>query len=78
MPVAVTAPRPFPAPPRPHPALGCASPAPPPPNRSSNPRPLFQALCKAAPRFRGYQQQDSQELLRTLLDYLEREEHTVR
>ncbi|XP_038126171.1 ubiquitin carboxyl-terminal hydrolase 45 isoform X1 [Cyprinodon tularosa] len=33
-----------------------------------NPKVLFNQLCQKAPRFKGYQQQDSQELLHYLLD----------
>ncbi|CAI9771169.1 unnamed protein product [Fraxinus pennsylvanica] len=35
-----------------------------------NPRSLFGSVCSKAPQFRGYQQQDSHELLRCLLDGL--------
>ncbi|XP_048453465.1 ubiquitin carboxyl-terminal hydrolase 45 isoform X2 [Rhincodon typus] len=38
------------------------------------PRVLFSQLCQKAPRFRGYQQQDSQELLHYLLDAMQIEE----
>lgn len=41
-----------------------------------NPRPLFSAVCHTIPQFRGYQQQDSQELLRALLDCLDEEDKT--
>ncbi|KAL1791257.1 ubiquitin carboxyl-terminal hydrolase 16 isoform X1 [Sigmodon hispidus] len=36
---------------------------------------LFSQLCEKATRFKGYQQQDSQELLRYLLDGMRAEEH---
>ncbi|XP_045051146.2 ubiquitin carboxyl-terminal hydrolase 16 isoform X3 [Desmodus rotundus] len=39
------------------------------------PKELFAQVCKKAVRFRGYQQQDSQELLRYLLDGMRAEEH---
>uniref|UniRef100_A0A3P9AJI5 Ubiquitin carboxyl-terminal hydrolase n=1 Tax=Esox lucius TaxID=8010 RepID=A0A3P9AJI5_ESOLU len=39
-----------------------------------NPKILFNQLCQKAPRFKGYQQQDSQELLHYLLDSLRVEE----
>ncbi|KAL7983554.1 hypothetical protein Chor_000430 [Crotalus horridus] len=38
------------------------------------PRELFSQICKKATRFKGYQQQDSQELLRYLLDGMRTEE----
>ncbi|XP_056415492.1 ubiquitin carboxyl-terminal hydrolase 16 isoform X3 [Hyla sarda] len=38
------------------------------------PKELFSQVCKKAVRFRGYQQQDSQELLRYLLDGMRAEE----
>ncbi|KAJ8280111.1 hypothetical protein GJAV_G00050670 [Gymnothorax javanicus] len=38
------------------------------------PRELFTQVCKKAARFKGYQQQDSQELLRYLLDGMRAEE----
>ncbi|CAM4556046.1 unnamed protein product [Leuciscus chuanchicus] len=38
------------------------------------PKELFTQVCKKAPRFRGFQQQDSQELLRYLLDGMRAEE----
>ena len=41
------------------------------------PRELFSQVCKKAVRFKGYQQQDSQELLRYLLDGMRAEEHQV-
>nr|XP_021503679.1 ubiquitin carboxyl-terminal hydrolase 16 isoform X3 [Meriones unguiculatus] len=39
------------------------------------PKELFSQVCKKAARFKGYQQQDSQELLRYLLDGMRAEEH---
>ncbi|KAJ0969178.1 hypothetical protein J5N97_022055 [Dioscorea zingiberensis] len=39
-----------------------------------NPKALFGCICVKAPQFRGYQQQDSHELLRCLLDGLHMEE----
>ncbi|XP_062608823.1 ubiquitin carboxyl-terminal hydrolase 16-like [Saccostrea cucullata] len=39
-----------------------------------NPIPLFSQICKKAQRFRGFQQQDSHELLRYLLDNMRMEE----
>ncbi|XP_005073912.1 ubiquitin carboxyl-terminal hydrolase 16 isoform X2 [Mesocricetus auratus] len=39
------------------------------------PKELFSQVCKKATRFKGYQQQDSQELLRYLLDGMRAEEH---
>uniref|UniRef100_A0A3B4XCW2 Ubiquitin carboxyl-terminal hydrolase n=1 Tax=Seriola lalandi dorsalis TaxID=1841481 RepID=A0A3B4XCW2_SERLL len=39
-----------------------------------NPKILFSQLCQKAPRFKGYQQQDSQELLHYLLDSIRVEE----
>lgn len=39
-----------------------------------NPSPLFTQICKKAQRFRGFQQQDSHELLRYLLDNMRTEE----
>lgn len=39
-----------------------------------NPKILFNQLCLKAPRFKGYQQQDSQELLHYLLDAIRVEE----
>uniref|UniRef100_A0A8C1WJF1 Ubiquitin carboxyl-terminal hydrolase n=1 Tax=Cyprinus carpio TaxID=7962 RepID=A0A8C1WJF1_CYPCA len=39
-----------------------------------NPKDLFTQVCKKAPRFKGFQQQDSQELLRYLLDGMRAEE----
>ncbi|XP_015985369.2 ubiquitin carboxyl-terminal hydrolase 16 isoform X2 [Rousettus aegyptiacus] len=39
------------------------------------PKELFSQVCKKAVRFKGYQQQDSQELLRYLLDGMRAEEH---
>uniref|UniRef100_A0A665UP51 Ubiquitin carboxyl-terminal hydrolase n=1 Tax=Echeneis naucrates TaxID=173247 RepID=A0A665UP51_ECHNA len=41
---------------------------------SVNPKILFSQLCQKAPRFKGYQQQDSQELLHYLLDSIRVEE----
>ncbi|CAK9201643.1 unnamed protein product [Sphagnum jensenii] len=41
------------------------------------PRDLFGAICMKAPRFKGFQQQDSHELLRCLLDGLHTEEETM-
>lgn len=43
-----------------------------------NPRSLFGSLCTKAPQFKGYQQHDSHELLRCLLDGLSTEELGVR
>ncbi|KAL3679028.1 hypothetical protein R1sor_021984 [Riccia sorocarpa] len=43
-----------------------------------NPKGLFGAVCAKAPRFKGYQQQDSHELLKCLLDGLHTEEETAR
>ncbi|CDQ80970.1 unnamed protein product [Oncorhynchus mykiss] len=43
-----------------------------------NPKILFNQLCQKAPRFKGYQQQDSQELLHYLLDSMRVEETKVR
>ncbi|GER51454.1 ubiquitin carboxyl-terminal hydrolase [Striga asiatica] len=43
-----------------------------------NPRSLFGTLCTKAPQFRGYQQHDSHELLRCLLDGLSTEELSAR
>ncbi|KAL4591061.1 hypothetical protein LXL04_004009 [Taraxacum kok-saghyz] len=42
-----------------------------------NPRSLFNAICTLAPHFKGYQQQDSHELLRFLLDGLCNEDRNV-
>uniref|UniRef100_A0A8C5DZU1 ubiquitinyl hydrolase 1 n=1 Tax=Gouania willdenowi TaxID=441366 RepID=A0A8C5DZU1_GOUWI len=42
-----------------------------------NPKALFNQLCQKAPRFKGYQQQDSQELLHYLLDSIRMEETKV-
>ncbi|XVF65205.1 hypothetical protein PTKIN_Ptkin09bG0228500 [Pterospermum kingtungense] len=39
-----------------------------------NPKPFFGSVCAKAPQFRGYQQHDSHELLRCLLDGLYAEE----
>ncbi|XP_022722709.1 ubiquitin carboxyl-terminal hydrolase 1-like [Durio zibethinus] len=39
-----------------------------------NPKPFFGCVCAKAPQFRGYQQHDSHELLRCLLDVLYMEE----
>ncbi|XP_041461940.1 ubiquitin carboxyl-terminal hydrolase 16-like isoform X4 [Lytechinus variegatus] len=41
---------------------------------SINPRALFNQVCNKASRFKGYQQQDSHELLRYLLDGMKAEE----
>uniref|UniRef100_A0ABI7Y4P7 Ubiquitin carboxyl-terminal hydrolase n=1 Tax=Felis catus TaxID=9685 RepID=A0ABI7Y4P7_FELCA len=41
------------------------------------PKELFSQVCKKAVRFKGYQQQDSQELLRYLLDGMRAEEQQV-
>uniref|UniRef100_A0A2D4FMZ8 Ubiquitin carboxyl-terminal hydrolase n=1 Tax=Micrurus corallinus TaxID=54390 RepID=A0A2D4FMZ8_MICCO len=41
---------------------------------SVTPKELFSQICKKATRFKGYQQQDSQELLRYLLDGMRTEE----
>ncbi|CAH8264522.1 unnamed protein product [Arabidopsis lyrata] len=43
-----------------------------------NPRALFVSVCSQAPQFRGYQQHDSHELLRCLLDGLSIEESSLR
>ncbi|XP_069492468.1 ubiquitin carboxyl-terminal hydrolase 16 [Ambystoma mexicanum] len=43
-------------------------------NGTVTPKELFSQVCKKAIRFRGYQQQDSQELLRYLLDGMRAEE----
>ncbi|ESO89287.1 hypothetical protein LOTGIDRAFT_229162 [Lottia gigantea] len=43
-------------------------------NNIVNPSPLFGQICKKAPRFKGFQQQDSHELLRYLLDVIRTEE----
>ncbi|KAL6535275.1 ubiquitin-specific protease ubp2 [Orobanche minor] len=43
-----------------------------------NPRSLFGSLCIKSPQFRGYQQHDSHELLRCLLDGLSTEELSAR
>ncbi|XP_004296763.1 PREDICTED: ubiquitin carboxyl-terminal hydrolase 2 [Fragaria vesca subsp. vesca] len=43
-----------------------------------NPRSFFGCICSKAPQFRGYQQQDSHELLRCLLDGLCTEELSMR
>ncbi|XP_048137040.1 ubiquitin carboxyl-terminal hydrolase 2-like [Rhodamnia argentea] len=43
-----------------------------------NPRSLFGCICSKAPQFRGYQQHDSHELLRCLLDVLSAEEFDVK
>ncbi|XP_046732328.1 ubiquitin carboxyl-terminal hydrolase 45 [Silurus meridionalis] len=40
-----------------------------------SPKVLFTQLCQKAPRFKGYQQQDSQELLHYLLDSVRMEEN---
>ena len=41
------------------------------------PKALLRALCGSCPRFRGYRQQDAQEVLRELLDALRTEEALV-
>lgn len=43
-----------------------------------NPRSFFGSICSKAPQFRGYQQHDSHELLRCLLDGLSAEELGLR
>lgn len=43
-----------------------------------NPKSLFGCVCSKAPQFRGYQQQDSHELLRYLLDGLSTEDLRVK
>jgi ubiquitin C-terminal hydrolase len=43
-----------------------------------SPKKLFGNICSKAPQFRGYQQQDSHELLRYLLDGLNMEESSAR
>ncbi|PFX31171.1 Ubiquitin carboxyl-terminal hydrolase 16 [Stylophora pistillata] len=43
-------------------------------DRTLTPRQLFSEICKKATRFKGYRQQDSQELLRYLLDSIRNEE----
>lgn len=43
-----------------------------------NPRSLFGAICAKAPRFKGFQQQDSHELLRCLLEGLNSEERNAK
>ncbi|KAK3278306.1 ubiquitin-specific protease ubp2, variant 2 [Cymbomonas tetramitiformis] len=43
--------------------------------KSFNPKQLFSAVCKRAPRFKSMQQQDSHELLRYFLDGLQMEEN---
>ncbi|KAL8490894.1 hypothetical protein ACS0TY_022774 [Phlomoides rotata] len=43
-----------------------------------NPRSLFGSLCIKAPQFKGYQQHDSHELLRCLLDGLSTEELSIK
>ncbi|KAG0557041.1 hypothetical protein KC19_11G098300 [Ceratodon purpureus] len=47
-------------------------------NGAVSPRGLFSAICTKAPRFKGFQQQDSHELLRCLLDGLHMEEESIR
>ena len=42
-----------------------------------NPGGLFSHICSKVPRFKGYQQQDSHELLRYLLDAMKNEEQKV-
>jgi ubiquitin carboxyl-terminal hydrolase 16/45 len=44
---------------------------------TASPKQLFVEVCKKATRFRGFQQQDSQELLRYLLDAMKTEEIKV-
>ncbi|XP_016506373.1 ubiquitin carboxyl-terminal hydrolase 2-like [Nicotiana tabacum] len=46
--------------------------------KTVNPKAFFGSICAKAPQFRGYQQQDSHELLRCLLDRLCTEELTAR
>nr|DAD37069.1 TPA_asm: hypothetical protein HUJ06_007710 [Nelumbo nucifera] len=48
------------------------------PRNVLNPKALFGCICSKSPQFRGYQQQDSHELLRCLLDGLCTEELSVR
>ncbi|XP_059175697.1 ubiquitin carboxyl-terminal hydrolase 45-like isoform X2 [Physella acuta] len=43
-------------------------------NGTVNPTALFAQVCKKAPRFKGFQQQDSHELLRYLIDSVRTEE----
>ncbi|XP_020627355.1 ubiquitin carboxyl-terminal hydrolase 16-like [Orbicella faveolata] len=43
-------------------------------DRTLNPRQLFGEICKTATRFKGFRQQDSQELLRYLFDSIRTEE----
>ncbi|CAL1531431.1 unnamed protein product [Lymnaea stagnalis] len=43
-------------------------------NGTVNPTALFTQVCKKAPRFKGFQQQDSHELLRYLVDCIRTEE----
>ncbi|XP_012938605.1 ubiquitin carboxyl-terminal hydrolase 45 isoform X2 [Aplysia californica] len=43
-------------------------------NGTVNPNALFTQVCKKAPRFKGFQQQDSHELLRYLIDCIRMEE----
>ncbi|GMH20290.1 hypothetical protein Nepgr_022131 [Nepenthes gracilis] len=43
-----------------------------------NPKSLFECVCAKAPQFRGYQQQDSHELLRCLLDGMSTEELSLK
>lgn len=45
---------------------------------SLNPKSFFGSICAKAPQFKGFQQQDSHELLRCLLDGLSNEEASVR
>ncbi|CAN7104184.1 unnamed protein product [Brassica rapa subsp. narinosa] len=47
-------------------------------NSVINPWDFFGSLCSKAPQFRGYQQHDSHELLRCLLDGLSMEESSLR
>lgn len=45
---------------------------------SINPKSFFGSICAKAPQFKGFQQQDSHELLRCLLDGLSNEEASAR
>lgn len=42
-----------------------------------NPEALFRSVCKKMPSFKGFQQQDSHELLRNLIDAVKHEELKV-